>query len=107
MNLIGYKLSAFDNGDYFYGNNFQFADICPQCGIHTNFQEHNPLYVQRRIRRSAVLYTYDGQLIINKAFKQFLDQYYYEGVEALSLINDLEAVSKPRNINLRHEATYG
>jgi hypothetical protein len=81
---------AFDNGDYFYSDDFVFADVCPACGTHTNFQEHNPAYRQTRRRRSEVLTTYDGQKIVTKAFKSFCEAQHYPGVEMLGFINDPE-----------------
>jgi hypothetical protein len=81
--ILGYYLIIHDNDHY------MFKDMTlPTCAKYSNVYEINMINPKFRFgKKLNVSYTYDGFVIVSEAFKQFCENFQYNGVEFVVLPN--------------------
>lgn len=103
MNTIGYILGGHHNDTEMFERKDATVPKCAGCGYRLDFFPHNPSYVFKKTFKpgympevivskssTALSMTYDGQVIVSKAFKDFCLQQGYEGLVFLEFLHDKE-----------------
>lgn len=78
--IIGYTISAQDNGAYFF-NECSKNVLCPKCGTCTDYSWYpDKLELTENIQVKDASCTYDCRLIVSEKFKIFCSEQEYEGI---------------------------
>lgn len=103
MNVAGYTLSGHYNNTEMFERKDANCPTCYYCGYRLDFFPHNPNYVFRKTykpvyaegvevlkKTTALAMTYDGQIIVSKAFRKFCIQQNYQELSFLGFLHDRE-----------------